>query len=1021
MTDPHPVAYSSSGHHQRFGYSYLQETRLAVMALDGVITLVAMAAVAWLFRGDHRYDLFIPVNVDNAASLFWVLGIASASRISLSYVTRPFKLLLAITLALEVMVAIGLLLLGWHLVEGPLHTTLPIQVNVDGIGRPLLYLALLFALRPFIQQGHFADWDGAITSVLTRHGLIPLLVIVFGFALFLRLWGLYHGVGSGIYHVDAGGHIDVVKLYAKGISSIPDGYPYFGMHIVALGYRFGLWLVHITGYFPQPFAMTNGGIVAAARTLNVFFGLGVMAMLYQTALLFNRRDAGIAAAFLFGVSLVCLQMTKYLGNDLPMAFFSTVAVYFAAKNVAGDERLRWYLLAGIFAGIGFVIKYNGLLTFGFIGLVYIQRSAGVRDFFLHRIRYLLTGIGGFIAAFIATTPQMWSEPMLHLRRIFLQVAKVSTAHGVIQTTRAEPFFATHWTAITSEFGRHLWMFESLTAPVPLMITVIFLLAVAIRHPRSFFFLWLGAPLIFFMAKFTKPNAGAYQLMNVSAMMILAVAIGYADILRALPHRRAKAAMALIAVFYLGYHAVSDNSFWDLKPLRRANHEWVADNVIFDTAAWTHLKGEVFIHRFWEERPRGLSGVFQFGDPANYDQPNQFTIAHLHNGMPQAVTFWRDVYVAYWLVGVEHPPLFFPTVHFPSDRYYPTIYPDAHDLVVSNEVFSTPGEAVETYAYMPDLIIDAVVKPQPLADRPFADHRLIVAAEIDGPILLYGKNCANEPNSLYYKVGGVQGNRENMFPGQSFLVVIDNWKPEWLYYRRFVEVATGSEKKACWSVAADYQSMGDFYRLTGDSNKAAEAYLLSKSPYSLMRAAGLGMEPVSTMALNIAHDKYPQLFTDDYLQRAHGSWKEAAGYDDYFFAGKMTRDLEHTNFITGYKGPDGTALYSGGSLFGPYLTLGAGTYLASARWAARGATHAVFDVVADWGRKQLGSITLTEKMLAAGEARIPFTIDAPVEGGVEIRLRDLTGGDMVIERISITADYHQELLTVLDKALGQRQE
>jgi len=135
--------------------------------------------------------------------------------------------------------------------------------------------------------------------------------------------------------------------------------------MVALWIRFGTWLAG-----PDPFGIRLlGPLAAAAGSL----------LLAQAAadLVPESRQAGLVAAFFINATLLFGAGSVIMTPDTPLLFFWTLGLFAIGRLVATGEG-RWWLLAGLAAGLALDSKYTGLLFLAAVGLWLLTTDFGRR-------------------------------------------------------------------------------------------------------------------------------------------------------------------------------------------------------------------------------------------------------------------------------------------------------------------------------------------------------------------------------------------------------------------------------------------------------------------------------------------------------------------------------------------------------------------------------------------------------------------------------------------------------------------
>jgi len=203
------------------------------------------------------------------------------------------------------------------------------------------------------------------------------LAVVLGVALALRLigltWGLPDSTHLFSYHPD-----EFHSLRGALSLALGDANPHF--------FNYGslyLYLVAAAAAIAQPglFASiataTPGGPVLPealrawtldARVVTVILAVGTVAVVYATARRIWGHREGLAAGLLLGLAPLLLGLaplhvlqSHYATVDVPGAFFTALACYFAVAMVT-DASWRNVLWAGVAVGLAASVKYSGVVA-----------------------------------------------------------------------------------------------------------------------------------------------------------------------------------------------------------------------------------------------------------------------------------------------------------------------------------------------------------------------------------------------------------------------------------------------------------------------------------------------------------------------------------------------------------------------------------------------------------------------------------------------------------------------------------
>ncbi len=118
---------------------------------------------------------------------------------------------------------------------------------------------------------------------------------------------------------------------------------------------------HVTGYF------LLGRLIAAG------FGSATLVLVYLLGRRLFSRAAGVLAAVLLAFSVLHVRDSHFYFPDVPFTFFVVLTVVFAA-DLAREGRIRWYLLAGLAAGVGLATKQTALLVFPVILTAHVAQA-----------------------------------------------------------------------------------------------------------------------------------------------------------------------------------------------------------------------------------------------------------------------------------------------------------------------------------------------------------------------------------------------------------------------------------------------------------------------------------------------------------------------------------------------------------------------------------------------------------------------------------------------------------------------
>ena len=120
--------------------------------------------------------------------------------------------------------------------------------------------------------------------------------------------------------------------------------------------------------------------------------------------------AGVFAALFYALWPLPIAATHYVKEDTPLAFFTTLAIFFCLSIIA-HGRWRDYLWAGLCCGLAFGAKYPGAFAFAALLGAHFLRTPESRDRFagqsfagLH-LAPLAAAVAAAALGFVLTSPQ----------------------------------------------------------------------------------------------------------------------------------------------------------------------------------------------------------------------------------------------------------------------------------------------------------------------------------------------------------------------------------------------------------------------------------------------------------------------------------------------------------------------------------------------------------------------------------------------------------------------------------------
>ena len=191
-----------------------------------------------------------------------------------------------------------------------------------------------------------------------------LLGFVLVCALGLRVWGSGFGLPAYTrYHPDE--HALVERAAAilwtgewnLGRFNYPPLYAYLQAGAYALYFLYGvtqdLWR------FVPSFVVPN--YYQVGRLLTAGFGTLTVLIVYYLGRQFRNRRTGLLAATLLAINYLHIIHSHYATFDVMVGFWASLTLLFS-ELLRTQQKAKWYLLAGLCAGLAGATKYNGALV-----------------------------------------------------------------------------------------------------------------------------------------------------------------------------------------------------------------------------------------------------------------------------------------------------------------------------------------------------------------------------------------------------------------------------------------------------------------------------------------------------------------------------------------------------------------------------------------------------------------------------------------------------------------------------------
>ena len=228
-----------------------------------------------------------------------------------------------------------------------------------------------------------------------RVKLTVLGIVLLGFT--LRLWT----IGNGIPHT-TGTDEPVIMEKAVQIMRSGDLNPHFfdyggltiylQMAVASLRFAAGA----LSREWTSLDRVWEGDFYLWARTTTALLGTFLIYVVYRIGLRWNIAVA-LIAALMMAIHPHLVRESHYALTDTPLTFLLALTLLLSLV-AAEDGRLRWFLLAGVTAGLATATKYNGSL-----GLL-LPLCAAVSPTVRLRTAAMVTAGLGLVGGFLVTSP-----------------------------------------------------------------------------------------------------------------------------------------------------------------------------------------------------------------------------------------------------------------------------------------------------------------------------------------------------------------------------------------------------------------------------------------------------------------------------------------------------------------------------------------------------------------------------------------------------------------------------------------
>jgi hypothetical protein len=342
------------------------------------------------------------------------------------------------------------------------------------------------------------------------------LLILFGAALLIRLWGINFGLPYG-FHVDEHFYYPSAWAMGQGQLNLPDQSHGPSLYLFTL--LIGQWIVKAIS-FPQLSPIDFGALIdtnpwpflISARVISVLAGALTIPFVFWLGRRYRNQITGLLAAALMAVVFFYVRDSHFGVPDSFMTLFVVAASWLALRShQTGSMRDFW--LAGLAAGLATAAKYTSAFIFIPIILAALNRSRISSHSSLvtrHAALCLLTSIFGLLIGFILGYPNILINFPAFIKDIsFLWVRVGAGYEGWSIMPDNSPLYYLN----TLVWGIGL----------PMMILAAIGLLAAIKRHQATDWIMLSFPISYFLAmSLSRGHFGRYMLPVLPWLCIFAI-------------------------------------------------------------------------------------------------------------------------------------------------------------------------------------------------------------------------------------------------------------------------------------------------------------------------------------------------------------------------------------------------------------------------------------------------------------------------------------------------------------------
>jgi len=223
-----------------------------------------------------------------------------------------------------------------------------------------------------MKTGDIMKKGNRLSSLLNKNMLILYLILVA--AVLVRIIGLDWYLPS-TYEIDEHYTVRIALGFLKTGNLNPGSFmwPSLYFYIQAIGYGFYyLWRV-LAESIQSLSGLTQTEIFSVGRFTTALYGIGTVLFVYVVGQRMYSKKIGLISSLFLAFTLLHVRYSRLIRPDVPMVFFIILS-FLCTYLMYERGKTRYYVLAGIFAGLSIATKYGGVILVVPIFLAHLFRS-----------------------------------------------------------------------------------------------------------------------------------------------------------------------------------------------------------------------------------------------------------------------------------------------------------------------------------------------------------------------------------------------------------------------------------------------------------------------------------------------------------------------------------------------------------------------------------------------------------------------------------------------------------------------